>query len=87
MYNYASQKPIIIPLYGEDGFELRQKAVEFLPPYSPELDPTEACWKAIRADATNSTFFQLWKACKKKLNPLLKRSVLSLICPVTYVVG
>ena len=30
MYNYVKPKPIIIPLYGDDGFELRQKAVEFV---------------------------------------------------------
>ena len=31
--------------------------VEFLPPYSPELNPTETCWKIIRANVTNSTYF------------------------------
>lgn len=32
--------------------------VEFIPPYSPELNPTETCWKVIRHNVTNSTFFQ-----------------------------
>ncbi|MEK6848280.1 MAG: IS630 family transposase [Nanoarchaeota archaeon] len=31
--------------------------VEFLPPYSPELNPTETCWKIIRANVTNSTYY------------------------------
>ena len=31
--------------------------VEFFPPYSPELNPTETCWKVIRANVTNSTYF------------------------------
>lgn len=30
MYKYSLPKPIIIPLYGAEGFELRQKAVEFV---------------------------------------------------------
>lgn len=31
--------------------------VEFLPPYSPELNPTETCWKILRANVTNSTYY------------------------------
>lgn len=30
---------------------------EFFPPYAPELNPTETCWKTIRANVTNSTYF------------------------------
>ena len=32
--------------------------IEFIPPYSPELNPTETCWKIIRQQVTNSTYFQ-----------------------------
>lgn len=32
-------------------------AVEFFPPYSPELNPTETCWKIVRSSVTNSTYF------------------------------
>ena len=32
--------------------------VEFLPPYSPELNPTETCWKILRANVTNSSYFE-----------------------------
>lgn len=81
MYNYASQKPIIIPLYGEDGFELRQKAVEFLPPYSPELDPTEACRKAIRADATNSTFFPTLESMQEEIESFVEKKRFKLNLP------
>lgn len=38
-------------------FDKRIK-VEFFPPYSPELNPTETCWKTIRKYVTNSTYFQ-----------------------------
>lgn len=38
------------------GFEKNIK-VEFFPPYSPELNPTETCWKIIRQNVTNSTYF------------------------------
>lgn len=31
--------------------------VEFFPPYSPELNPTETCWKILRANVTNSTYY------------------------------
>lgn len=31
--------------------------VEFFPPYSPELNPTETCWKIVRANVTNSTYY------------------------------
>lgn len=31
--------------------------VEFFPPYCPELNPTETCWKTIRQNVTNSTYF------------------------------
>ncbi len=31
--------------------------IEYLPPYSPELNPTETCWKTIRNNITNSTYY------------------------------
>lgn len=30
MYQYVKPKPIVVPLYGEEGFELRQRAVDFV---------------------------------------------------------
>lgn len=32
--------------------------VEYLPPYSPELNPIETCWKITRANITNSRFYK-----------------------------
>ena len=31
--------------------------VEYLPPYSPELNPTETCWKIIRRNVLDSNLF------------------------------
>lgn len=31
--------------------------VEYLPPYSPELNPTEACWRLIRRNVMDSNLF------------------------------
>lgn len=31
--------------------------VEYLPPYSPELNPTETCWKLIRTNVLDSNLF------------------------------
>lgn len=40
---------------------------EFIPPYSPELNPTETCWKIIRANVTNSTYFSCTNEMQKKI--------------------
>lgn len=32
--------------------------VEYLPPYSPELNPIETIWKITRANETNSRFYE-----------------------------
>jgi transposase len=32
--------------------------VEYYPPYSPELNAIEICWKITRARVTNSTYFE-----------------------------
>lgn len=31
--------------------------VEYYPTYSPELNAIETCWKIVRANVTNSTYF------------------------------
>ena len=31
--------------------------VEYLPTYSPQLNPIETCWKIVRHNVTNSTYF------------------------------
>lgn len=45
--------------------------VEFLPPYSPELNPTETCWKIIRQNVTNSTYFQSLEEMQKEIDNFL----------------
>lgn len=36
----------------------RNVKVEYLPPYSPELNPIETVWKITRANMTNSRFYE-----------------------------
>lgn len=31
--------------------------IEYLPPYSPELNPTETCWKTIRKEVIDNNLF------------------------------
>jgi transposase len=45
--------------------------IEFLPPYSPELNPTETCWKIIRKHVTNSTYFQSIEKMQTKIDDFL----------------
>ena len=45
--------------------------VEFIPPYSPELNPTETCWKVIRHNVTNSTYFQSVEKMQMKIEGFL----------------
>lgn len=47
-------------------------AVEFLPPYSPELNPTETCWKIIRANVTNSAYFPTLGNMKEAIERFLQ---------------
>jgi len=35
-----------------------QIAVEFIPPYSPELNPIETCWKVTKNAVTKSQYFK-----------------------------
>ena len=46
--------------------------VEFLPPYSPELNPTETCLKIIRANVTNSTIFSSTNEMHKKIGKFIR---------------
>lgn len=45
--------------------------VEFFPPYSPELNPTETCWKIIRANVTNSTYYPDLESMQKSIESFL----------------
>jgi putative transposase len=46
--------------------------IEFIPPYSPELNPTETCWKIIRQQVTNSTYFQSIDFMKSNVDKFLQ---------------
>lgn len=47
-------------------------AVEFFPPYSPELNPTETCWKIIRANVTNSTYYSNLDTMQESIEDFLE---------------
>jgi transposase len=50
----------------------RNIKVEFFPPYSPELNPTESCWRTIRATVTNSTYFPTVEDMQRKIDQFLE---------------
>lgn len=41
---------------------------EYLPPYSPEVNPTEACWRIIRRNVMDSNLFYDLEALKQGIN-------------------
>lgn len=45
--------------------------IEFLPPYSPQLNCIESCFKIIRHDVTNSNFFQTIDSLKSGIEEFL----------------
>ena len=52
-----------------DAFEEQKKwiAVEFIPPYSPELNPIETCWKVTKHAVTKSQHFETIDTMQEKL--------------------
>lgn len=46
-------------------------AVEFFPPYTPELNPTETCWKTVRYNVTNSTYFPTLESMQEAIEGFL----------------
>ena len=55
--------------------------VEFFPPYSPEPDPTETCWKTIRATVTNSTYFPTLESMREEIESFIKNKRFTLNLP------
>lgn len=53
-------------------------AVEFFPPYSPELNPTETCWKIIRSSVTNSTYFPTLEDMQEKIEGFINGHIFTL---------
>ncbi len=39
-------------------YSLENVFIEFIPPYSPQLNCIETCWKIMKHDVTNSNLFQ-----------------------------
>lgn len=52
--------------------------VEFLPTYSPELNPTETCWKIIRNNVTNSTYFPTLENMQEAIESFLDKNFFTL---------
>ena len=46
--------------------------IEFLPPYSPQLNSIETCWKIIRYNVTNSNWFQKIEDLKNGVEQFLE---------------
>ena len=46
--------------------------IEFLPPYSPQLNCIETCWKITRHDVTSSNFFRTIDGLKRGVEEFLK---------------
>lgn len=53
-------------------------AVEFLPPYSPELNPIETCWKILRNNVTNSTYFSCIEDMQEEIENFLSKHFFTL---------
>ena len=47
--------------------------VVYLPPYCPELNPIETCWKITRHDVTNSRYFPTIEKMKDSLEKYWQR--------------
>lgn len=45
--------------------------IEFLPPYSPQLNCIETCWKIVRYNVTNSNWFQTIEGLKAGIEMFL----------------
>lgn len=52
--------------------------VEFFPPYSPELNATETCWKIIRQNVTNSTYFPTVESMQTAIEGFLDGHIFTL---------
>lgn len=50
-------------------------AVEFLPPYSPELNPIETNWKVTKNAVTKSQHFETIDAMQEKLEAFWKKHI------------
>lgn len=58
----------------KDYLEINKEGIfpEYLPPYSPELNPTETCWRLIRRNVLDSTLFNDIMELKFGINEFIK---------------
>ena len=55
--------------------------IEYLPPYSPQLNCIETCWKIVRHEVTSANFFKTIDALKKGIEMFLDRHFFTLNPP------
>jgi len=60
-------------------YSLENVFIEFLPPYSPQLNCIETCWKIIKYYVTNSNFFQTIDCLKDGVEEFLEEYFFTLI--------
>ena len=54
--------------------DIRDKIIfVFLPPYSPDLNPIEQCWRITRRDITHNTYFPDFKILESTLDNYFKQ--------------
>ena len=59
--------------------------IEFIPPYSPQLNCIETCWKIIRYTVTNSNFFKEVDDLKRGIEMFLEDHIFTLN-PTNYLI-
>lgn len=52
--------------------------IEYLPTYSPELNPTETCWKNIRKNITNSTYYPTLENMQTAIEQYIDNNIFTL---------
>lgn len=70
----------------QDILDQKRIKIEYLPPYSPELNPTETCWKIIRHNVTNSAYFPTIESMQEAIDSFLSKNIFRLnvshyLCP------
>ena len=64
-------------------YSLKNVFIEFLPPYSPQLNCIETCWKIVKYNVTNSNFFQTIESLKAGVEKFLEGHFFALV-PANY---
>lgn len=59
--------------------------IEFIPPYSPQLNAIETCWKIVRYNVTNSNLFNSIEELVLGIETFLKANIFSLN-PTNYLI-